>query len=450
MQKKLTEGNITKSIISFMIPILIGNGLQRVYTLVDTMMVGRLLGTAQLAAVGSASVVANLFIDLCSTFTSGFAIVIAQFYGANDEKRMKKALGGTYILSFVISFILMIAGFLLTKPILGWTKVPEEIMDLSISYLRVMIGGLVFTLIYNMMANILRAIGDSSIPLIFLVTSVALNIGFDYISIAWFNLGVTGVAGATILAQGIAGCSCVIFCLFKRKILFVSKSDFIPDVKIYKMILSQGFAMALMLSLVSLSTLILQTGINSLGKDMIAGYLAGRKYLELFMMPGAALAMTSANFVSQNFGAKLFERIKIGVNRILIIDFIWSFISFAIIYVFGRQIIISVTGSNVSEEIISSGIKYMRIAVWFFIPLALLCVLRSALQGMNHKKTAIFSSFIELSVKIIAVGFFVPLLGFIGICITEPLIWLINGLWIYPVYVVKIRKMIKKGDRPKK
>lgn len=447
MQKKLTEGNITLNILGFMFPILIGNGLQRVYTLVDTMMVGRLLGTSQLAAVGSASVVANLFIDLCATFTSGFAIVIAQFYGANDEKRMKKALATTYLLSFGIAIILTALGFLFTNPILGWTHVPSEIVPLAKQYLAIMIGGLIFTLIYNMTANILRSFGDSTIPLCFLITAVVLNIVLDYVSIKYLGLGVRGVAGATIVSQGIAGCSCVVFCLFRRRIMFVRRGDFEPDGKIYKQTISQGTAMALMLSVVSLSTLILQTGINSLGTTMIAGYMAGRKYLELFMMPGAAFAMTAANFVSQNYGARKFDRIKIGVNRMLHMNFLWAVISFAVIFIFGRSIITSVTGKTATEEVISSGITYIRIGVVFFIPLAMLCISRSSLQGINHKKTPIISSVIELAVKVLAVALFVPKLGFLGICITEPLIWIINGLWLYPAFV-RLLKKETKADLP--
>lgn len=440
MQKKLTEGNILKAILFFAFPVLIGNGLQRVYTLVDTVVVGRLLGTAPLAAVGSASVVANLFIDLCSTFTTGFAIVVAQFYGANDERRMKKALASTYLLGITLSLLFTAAGFVLMKPVLHWTKAPEEIIPYAVSYLRIMIGGLIFTLIYNMMANVLRALGDSTIPLVFLVISVSLNMLLDYVSIKYWHWGIKGVAAATIFSQGVSGFGCILFCLFRRKIVHVSKIDFEPDGKIYKMIISQGSAMALMLSVVSLSTLILQTGINYLGTDMIAGYMAGRKYLELIMMPGAALAMTSASFVSQNYGAKRFDRIKRGVWEMFLLGWGWALISFVIIFLFGRSIITSVTGKDAMEEIIKSGILYMRIGVCFFIPLDVLVITRSCLQGINCKKIPVLSSCIELIVKILAVLFLVPALNFLGICIAEPIIWVINGIWIYPVYVHLLKK----------
>ena len=438
MQKRLTEGNITAKILSFALPVLIGNAFQRFYTLADTIMVGQLLGTQELAAVGASSVIANFFNDICNSFTNGFAIIIAQYFGANDQRKMKKALAGTYFLAFALALCFTIAGNFLINPILHATKVPIEIFNNSAIYLRIIINGLTASVLYNALAHILRSIGDSTIPLIFLIVSVSLNILLDYTSITVFHMGVSGVATATVISQAVAGLSCLIFCIFRRKLIHVKKTDFIEIINekgaIFKALLPQGLSMCFMISLVSLSTVILQIGINSLGSDVIAGYMAGRKYIELFMMPGAALAMTSAPYVSQNFGAGLYDRIKKGVFRMYIMGWIWSAIAFIIIFVFGRAMVISVTGTNVSEEIINSGILYLRISVTLFAPLIVLVVTRSALQGMNHKKTPVISSCIEVAVKILAVIILVPKLGFLGICITEPIIWILGAAWVYPVF----------------
>ncbi len=432
--RKLTEGNITKQIILFALPILIGVSLQRIYVLVDTMMVGRLLGAKELSAVGAASSISIMFIELCNSLTSGFSIIIAQFFGAEDNSKMKKSLAGTYLLSVVFGLILTVVGFFLINPLLIWTKVPSELFAESSIYLKVLILGLMTSLIYNMMANILRSVGDSTIPLVFLIISVTLNIFLDYFFIAVVKKGVMGAAIATIISQGVAGLSCVVFCIFKRKILSVSFADFKIELPIYKLLVSQGSAMALMLSIVTVSSVILQTGINSLGSTLIAGYTAGRKYLELLMMPGASLAMTAASFASQNFGAKKFDRIKKGINKMYIIGFIWSFFAAIIVFAIGRFMIISITGNNVSDEIVNNGVLYLRISVLLFCPLMVLSITRSTLQGMNHKKTPLISSSIEFLVKIIAVVLFVPQLGFLGICITEPLIWVLGALCIYPLY----------------
>lgn len=434
MQKNLTEGNITKQILIFAFPILIGNTLQRAYTLADTIMVGRLLGTDLLAAVGAASVIANLFNDICNSFTSGFAIIIAQFFGAKDEKKMKKSLASTYSLIALLIVLLTVSGQFLINPLLKLTHVPVDISGESASYLHIILGGLAASILYNSLANILRCLGDSTIPLVFLIVSVTLNIALDYTCIGILHFGVQGAAIATIISQTVAGVGCLIFCLFRRKILFVHTEDFKNNKEIYGALLPQGLSMCFMLSLVSLSTMILQTGINSLGTDYIAGYMAGRKYLELLMMPGAAIAMTSAPFVGQNYGAKKYDRIKKGVFRLYQIGWIWDVIAIILVLILGRTLVISVTGKSAAEEIIKSGIIYLRIGVFMMAPLTVLVVTRSALQGMNHKKTPVISSLIELLVKILAVLIFIPKLGFLGICITEPIIWILGALWLYPMY----------------
>lgn len=438
MQKKLTEGNITTKILSFAFPVLLGNAFQRFYTLADTIMVGQLLGTGELAAVGASSVIANLFNDICNSFTMGFAIIIAQYYGANQERNMKKALAGTYSLVFALAALFTIFGSFIINPILHATKVPAEIFDNAALYLKIIVSGLIASAVYNSLAHILRAFGDSTIPLIFLIISVSLNIILDYSFIQFLHLGVAGVAIATVVSQGVAGFGCLIFCIFKRKLLHVTQEDFkeifAEKGKVFAALLPQGLSMCFMLSLVSLSTVILQTGINSLGSEVIAGYMAGRKYIELFMMPGAALSMTSAPFVSQNFGANKPDRIRKGVFQMYCMGWIWSAFAFVFIFIFGRSLIISVTGKNAAEEIIRSGILYLRISISLFAPLIVLVVTRSALQGMNHKKTPVFSSCIEVAVKVLSVFLFVPKLGFLGICITEPIIWILGACWVYPVY----------------
>ena len=307
-------------------------------------------------------------------------------------------------------------------------------------YLRILIGGLICSMVYNILANLLRSLGDSTIPLIFLIVSVSLNVVLDYSLIKFFGLGVKGAAAATVISQGFAGFGCLIFCLFKRKILHVKKTDFVFQSTLIKKIISQGSATALMFSVVTLSTLILQTGINSLGTDMIAGYLAGRKYLELFMIPGAALAMTAGSFVSQNYGANNYHRIKEGVKQLIFIGFTWAAISFVILFLFAKPIVISVTGKNAAIHIIESGVQYLKIGVCFFPFLFVLVITRSSLQGMNHRKTPVFSSCIELIVKSLAVFVLVPFFDFLGICITEPLVWLINALWLFPMYLKYLKR----------
>ena len=440
--RKLTEGNITKQILLFMFPILIGNGLQRVYTLVDTMMVGRILGSNELAAVGAAGVITMLLTVICNGLTSGFSIVIGQAFGEGSEEKLKKALGGTYTLSVIFSILLTIGGLLLIQAFLKLIQVPAELWELSKDYLFIMTAGITATLVYNLLANVLRAIGDSKIPLVFLIFSVVLNIILDFMCIKILGWGIKGAAAATVFSQSVAAIGCIIYCVVKRPQLAVRKNNLLVKKETVRELLPQGFAMCLMLSFVAVGTVILQRGINSLGTDLIAGYVAGRRYLEILMMPGAALSMTAATYVSQNYGAKEYTRIKKGIRQMILMSWTWSVCAILIVYTLGKIMITSVTGNDVEEHIIQAGITYLRISVPLFFPLKVLVIIRSSLQGMNHKKTTITASIMELIVKVLAVIYIIPKTGYIGVCITEPIIWILGALWLYPMYKVLFARLV--------
>jgi len=437
--QKLTDGNIHGQIIRFMFPVLIGNTLQRLYTLVDTIMVGRLIGTQSLAAVGAAGTIAMLAIVICNGFTSGFSIVISQAYGAGDTRRVRSLLAATYVLSGILGILLTAAGVLFIKPMLAWTNVPEDIYPLASAYLHVMMVGLVSSLIYNLAANILRALGDSIIPLVFLMVSVLCNVFLDYFYIVVLKRGVAGAAVATIISQFVSGIGCLVFCRFKRPLLFVQKEDFHFSKDCIRQLLFQGTAMSLMVSVVSLGSVILQSGINKLGSSLLAGYTAGRKLIEFFMMPCAALSMTAVSFASQNYGARRFDRIKQGTRIMIVMGIIWSTVLIAFVYMFGRYLIMLITGSGVSDTIISAGVLYMRINVPVFYALTVLLVVRSTLQGIDSKRIPVATSCVELAVKILAIILFVPKLGFLGVCITEPIIWILGALWVCPVYYAAVK-----------
>ena len=219
--KKLTEGNITKQIISFALPLLAGTALIRLYTLADTMMVGRFLGTDPLAAVGATVNIVNLFQFLCWGFASGFSIITGQAFGEGNEKKLRKTIAHTYLLSIILLVILMAAGLLLKEKILYWTKIPQEIHGIASTYLTISIFGLSAYMIGTVITNVLRALGDSLIPLIFQAVSVCLNLVLDYIFIAVLGKGVAGAAIATVISQAVSGTASIIYCILKRPVLLV-------------------------------------------------------------------------------------------------------------------------------------------------------------------------------------------------------------------------------------
>ena len=430
--KKLTEGNITKQIISFSIPLLLGTALLRLYTLVDTMMVGRFLGTDPLAAVGATANIANLFVFLCWGFTSGFSIIIGQAFGEGNESKH------TYLLSFIILSILTAAGLLLKEKILHWTQIPDELHVIASTYLTISILGLSTSMLYNVITNVLRALGDSFLPLVFQCVSVVINIILDYVFIAILGKGVAGAA----IATGIAS---LIYCIFRRKVLIVSPKDFSMKENYLSLMIPQGISMSMMISVVTTGTVILQTGINSLGADIIAGYTAGRKYVELFFMPGGALASTAAAFTSQNFGAKKYDRIKAGTRTMVLLAWTINLLEWIFVVLFAENMVKSITGSKVGPEIIGAGKFYMITNLPFYAFVSVLVIVRSVLQGMNKKKTPVIASIMEMVVKIIAVAVFVPCLGFTGIVITEPIIWILGAAWVWIIYNMTLKIKMKEN-----
>lgn len=444
--RKLTEGNITKQIISFSIPLLAGTALLRLYTLVDTMMVGRFLGTDPLAAVGATANIANLFSFICWGFASGFSIIIGQAYGEENESKLKKTIAHTYLLSVILVAILTAIGLILKEKILFWTQIPEELHGIASTYLTISVLGLSTSMLYNVISNVLRALGDSFIPLVFQTVSVILNIILDYVFIAILGKGVAGAAVATVISQLVSGIASLIYCLFKRRTLIVSLKDFSMKENYLSLMIPQGISMSMMISVVTTGTVILQTGINSLGADIIAGYTAGRKYVELFFMPGGALSSTAAAFTSQNYGAKQFDRIRKATRQIILIAWIINVLEWIAVIFFAEGMVKSITGNNVDAGIINAGKFYMITNLPFYAFVSVLVIVRSALQGMNKKKTPVIASIMEMIVKIIAVAVFVPCLGFTGIVITEPLIWILGAAWVWIIYSRTLKIKMKENS----
>lgn len=444
--RKLTEGNITKQIISFSIPLLAGTALLRLYTLVDTMMVGRFLGTDPLAAVGATANIANLFSFICWGFASGFSIIIGQAYGEENEGKLKKTIAHTYLLSVILVAILTAIGLILKEKILFWTQIPEELHGIASTYLTISVLGLSTSMLYNVISNVLRALGDSFIPLVFQTVSVILNIILDYVFIAILGKGVAGAAVATVISQLVSGIASLIYCLFKRRTLIVSLKDFSMKENYLSLMIPQGISMSMMISVVTTGTVILQTGINSLGADIIAGYTAGRKYVELFFMPGGALSSTAAAFTSQNYGAKQFDRIRKATRQIILIAWIINVLEWIAVIFFAEGMVKSITGNNVDAGIINAGKFYMITNLPFYAFVSVLVIVRSALQGMNKKKTPVIASIMEMIVKIIAVAVFVPCLGFTGIVITEPLIWILGAAWVWIIYSRTLKIKMKENS----
>ena len=306
----MIHGPIFKSLVIFAFPLLISNIFQQLYNTVDTMIVGNYLGDISLAAIGSCTSIYDLLVGFALGIGNGLAIVTARSYGANDKDLLKKSVGSSMVIGIAVSVILTIIGMIFLKPLLGLLNTPVEIIDEAYSYISVIVMFIIVMFAYNLCAGLMRAIGNSIMPLVFLIISSLLNIVLDIFFITQLNMGVQGAAVATVISQGVSVVLCIIYIIKKTQILMPEKVHFQKDVNLYKELLGQGFSMGFMSCIVSAGSVILQYGINNLGYLIIAGHTAARKLYMFFNMPFTAMALAISTFVSQNRGADQRDRIK--------------------------------------------------------------------------------------------------------------------------------------------
>ena len=443
----LTHGSVPKSIILFALPLLIGNIFQQFYNVADTAIIGNLLGDDALASVGASAPVCNLLIGFAGGLTNGFSVIIARYFGANDEKNLKRSVSLTYLLSAVTALVITAAGLIGLHPLLRALNTPDEIIAGSESYLRVIIVFSSLTVMYNMLAAMLRGIGNSRAPLYFLVISTLINAALDFLFIKVFGLGIPGAAYATAISQGLSVIMCMIYVVKKCDIVLFRKSHLILDKKMLADLFSTGISMALMFAIVSVGSVILQSAVNKLGPTIITAHSAARKMDEMFMMPMSTIAMAVSTFTSQNYGAGKLDRVRSGIRYALTLTTIWSAFSILVCIVFRRTIVQLITGTS-DAEVLSTAARYLIWNFPFFFVLGVLLVLRCSLQGVGKKLIPIMGSVVEFLLKILAVVFVTKQLGYFGICILEPVIWILCAVIVVVDYFLFIRKPYDLRTQP--
>ena len=422
MTNDMTTGNPVKLILLFSIPLLIGNIFQQFYSMVDTIIVGRFIGVEALAAVGTTSSMVFLVNGFVMGLTSGFAVLISQKYGAKDEVGVKEAVASSIILSIIATILVTFISVLSAKPLLTLMNTPSNILKDASTYIIILYAGNIAIIFYNMMAAILRALGDSKTPLYFLIVSSVLNIILDLVLIINFKMGVAGAAYATVISQGVSAILCVIYTYKRYKILRLKKDDFKVKKKYYRKHLKVGIPMALQFSITSIGIMTVQSAINIFGSTVIASYAASSKVLQLVMQPATTLGVTMATYCGQNIGAKKYDRIKEGVKKCVQISIITSVIS-AIILIFLGKYFVMMFVSNPDAEILSYAQQVLNISAIFFIPLGLIFVYRNALQGIGDSFIPMMAGVYELVARAI-VAFTLPkVLEFMGICLADPVAW---------------------------
>lgn len=443
--KDLTRGSLPKTLIGFAIPIFLGNLFQLFYSLADTRIVGEYLGEQALAAVGSSSILCNLMIGFVNGMTLGFAIPIARHFGAKNFDRMKKAFASSVTIGLILCVVLVSLGTIFMDQLLHFMKIDGSLIKDAGSYCTVLLFGIFFTFAYNLGASVLRAVGDSLTPLLLLICSSFINVGLDIYFINVLHLGVFGAALATVLSQCFSAVLCIFYIVLKYKILHFTWQDLRLEKKLTKELLLAGSSMAFMSSLVGFGTLMLQTAINGLGQDIIVAHTAARKATEIFMLAFSVTGATMCTFTSQNMGAARYDRIRKGTIGALLFLFAWSGSVALISFIAAKPLITMITGST-NPEVLNNASLYLRFDTSFYCVTAVITLFRNVLQGLENHVTPIISSSVELLGKTVFAKVMVPMLGYWGVILSEPVVWI---LMVIPLIIQIARSPYMKKQSKK-
>ena len=448
--KDLTKGNELQVVVMFAIPLFLSNLLQQAYNLTDITIIGNALGDDALTAIGTVSIISDLFLSLIFGMSNGFAIVVSKYFGMGNEKKMRQVVANTAVLAVIWGIIITVAGTLCLRPLMRLLDTPDSVFEAGYSYAIIILGFVIFSFTYNILGALLRSIGNSSAPFWFLCVSVAGNIILDLLFVTVWEWGLPGAAVATIIAQTISAVVCLIYIRFKAPLLHFGREDIKLDRNMLSELISAGLSFALMFAVVNIGTVILQRAINGLGDTTIAAHTTARKISSLCMMTVGTLANSMATFTGQNHGAGRHDRIKTALRKVLLLDFGVATFMIILIYLFGGMFTKLISGSS-NPELIETATFYLRFDLPFYYVLAILLVVRCTLQGLGSKITPLVASLMEMALKALTAGILVKYLGYLGIAMCEPIIWTVCAVYILIVFfrnpnIKKLRRREPAGE----
>ncbi len=443
MTKNMTEGNPLKIILLFSIPVLLGNIFQQVYSMVDTIIVGRYLGEEALAAVGSTGCIIFLVLGFANGIAQGFGVMVSHAYGAKDYKLLKHYVALSLILTVIISVILTVVTVLSSRQLLLWMNTPDNILEMANDYIQVIYAGIILTMAYNVAAGILRGIGDSKTPLYFLILSSFLNIFLDIFLIVTIPLGTAGAAYATIISQGISAVLCFIYMFHKFDILKIKQEDIFVDRIGVINLLSVGVPMALNYSVTAIGIMVFQSAVNVFGSSVVAAFTAASKVSNIATQTMPTLGTAMATYCGQNLGAGKHKRIFEGMRYAFFLC-AGAAILAAAICTLGGPYIVSWFISNPTEEIYTYAMQYLHIISIYMLPLAWIYTYRNALQGLNRGFVPMISGGVELICRYVVILLFAETFGYKGICYADPITWIVTSLLLIVTYFLWQRKTQQK------
>lgn len=423
MTKTLTEGNPAKLIFFFSLPLIIGNIFQQFYSMADTLIVGRTIGVNALAAVGCTGSITFLILGFVQGLTSGLSIITSQKFGAKNEDDVRKSFAASILISSAVAIITTILSVLLARPLLELLQTPSEIIDDAWAYLVIIFLGIPATVLFNLLSNAVRALGDSKTPLYFLIFACCINIILDLVFILYFHLGVVGAGIATILSQLLSGILCIFFIIKKVPILWLKKTDFQMHYEVITSHLSIALPMAFQMSIIAIGSLMLQFALNGLGAASVAAYTASQKIESIATMPLGSFGTAMATYAAQNYGAGKFSRIRKGVFQCILMSGSFSILSGAINVIAGSQLTSIFVGSQ-ETEVLSLSHTYLVISGCFYFALALLFIYRFTLQGLGKSFIPTVAGIMELIMRAVGALVLTGAFGFAGACASNPLAWI--------------------------
>lgn len=442
MVRDMTSGRPLKLILSFAIPLLLGNLFQQIYNMADMAIVGQFIGKEAFAAVGAAGAIFNLVIGFTGGVSAGFGILAASYFGAGDHDRLRHCVANMIYLAAAISVVLTVLSVSLARPMLIWMNTPADIIEDSYRYIVVIYAGIAAAMFYNVLANILRALGDSRSPLFFLIIASFINISLDLLFVVAFKIGTAGAGLATVLAQMISALICLFYIKKTLPILRLTREDLHPDFALMKRLLRQGLPMAFQLSITAIGAIILQTAVNSLGSDAVAAVTAGTKVQIFVFMLLESLGVTMATYCSQNLGAGKLRRVQRGVNTGLSVSLVCSLLGGLLIYTLGHHI--ALLFLDAGEAAVLANVKhFLRIGIFFYPVLSFMYIYRNAVQGLGYSFPALLGGILEMVTRATVACVFVYRIGFDAACVAQPISWIPVVLLLVPVYYVLIRKLKK-------
>lgn len=422
--KGMTKGSPLKNIVLFSIPLIIGNFFQLLYNMVDSFIVGRTLGVNALAGLGASGSLMFLILGFSQGFTSGLSITTAQAFGAEDYPKVKRSVFINWLSSILIGLILTCISTYFLKDILLFMNTPTEIIDYTYNYLNVIFGGMLMTIFFNMLSNLMRALGDSRTPLYFLIVAMLTNIVLDYVFILYFNWGTFGAGFATVISQGVS-VVLLIWTIRSKwpllqidwKHLKVEKEELLYHWKI-------GLPMAFQASIIAIGALSVTFALNQLGPLAVAGFTASQKIDQVVSLILMSFGVAMATYVGQNYGAHQFDRIKAGVRSVTFLTLTVAICAGIFLIFFGGNLVTIFADGNSQADIYTYGQQYFRFTAPFYWLLSLLFIYRYTLQGLGDSFIPTIAGIMELIMRVIAAFVLSQFMGFNGIVLASPLAWL--------------------------